>query len=130
VNRGVDVTLVTSRKADTRMIHHAQQSYFEELLSAGVRVLRYPFPDILHSKFILVDDDILTIASSNMDMRSFSQDCDVPLMDTDLEVVWDAVGVPVGYVAVPDRLDLHDWRARWWHEKYRDNVIRCMSGVL
>ena len=130
VNRGVDVTLVTSRKADTRMIHHAQQSYFEELLNAGVRVLRYPFPDILHSKFILVDDDILTIGSSNMDMRSFSQNGEVTLMIIDPEVVRDAVGVLDGYAAVSDQLDLHDWRARPWHEKYRDNVIRLMSGVL
>ena len=65
-----------------------------------------------------------------MDMRSFSQNGEVTLMIIDPEVVRDAVGVLDGYAAVSDQLDLHDWRARPWHEKYRDNVFRLMSGVL
>lgn len=130
VSRGVDVTLVVARKADQVIIHHAQQSYFEELLVAGVRVLRYPDPDVLHAKFILIDDEILTIGSSNMDMRSFSQNGEVTLMIIDPEIVRATDEIVEGYTAVSDQLDLDSWRARAWHEKYRDNAFRLMSGVL
>src|SRR5699024_8088643 len=129
-NRGVDDTLVASRKDDTRMIQHAEQSYVEELLSAGVRLLRYPFTDLVDSTSMLVDGDDLTIGSPNIDIRALSQNGEAPHPIIDPEVGRDAVGVLDGYAAVSDQLDLHDWRARPWHEKYRDNVFRLMSGVL
>src|SRR5699024_1651143 len=76
------------------------------------------------------DDDILTIGSSNMDMRSFSQNGEVTLMIIDPELVRAAVGVLDGYAAVSDQLDLHDWLARPGHQQYRDDVVRLIAGVL
>lgn len=130
VNRGVDVTLVVARKADQVPIHHAQQSYFEELLVAGVRVLRYPDPDVLHSKFLLVDHDLLAIGSSNMDMRSFTQNGEATLLVIDPKMVRATEEVLEGYAAVSDQLDLESWRGRRWYEKYLDNAFRLMSAIL
>lgn len=130
VKRGVDVTLVICQKADQVAIHHAQQSYLEELLEAGVRILRYPAPDVLHSKLVVVDHDILAIGSSNMDMRSFSQNGEVTLLVLDPAVVREADEVLAGYAAVSDELDLRSWRARPWFEKYLDNAFRLLSGLL
>lgn len=130
VKRGVDVTLVICQKADQVMIHHAQQSYLEELLEAGVRILRYPAPDVLHSKIVVVDRDILAIGSSNMDMRSFSQNGEVTLMVIDPEVVRATEAVLAHYEARSDQLDLEQWRARPWYEKYLDNAFRLLSGLL
>ena len=53
------------------MVYHAQRSYYQALLEAGVRIWLYPAPYILHSKHFSVDDDVAVIGSSNMDMRSF-----------------------------------------------------------
>lgn len=130
VKRGVDVTLVICQKADQVMIHHAQQSYLEELLEAGVRILRYPAPDVLHSKVVVVDRDILAIGSSNMDMRSFSQNGEVTLMVLDPEVVRATDEVLKDYEARSNELDLARWRARPWYEKYLDNAFRLLSGLL
>lgn len=130
VNRGVEVTLVVARKADQLMIHHAQQSYFDELLESGVRVLRYPDPDVLHSKFMLVDDDITVIGSSNMDMRSFSLNGEITLMIVDHGVVAATEEVLDDYAAVSEVLEIDGWRSRSRREKYLDNVFRLMSGVL
>lgn len=130
VKRGVDVTLMICQKADQVMIHHAQQSYLEELLEAGVRILRYPAPDVLHSKFVLVDRDILAIGSSNMDMRSFSQNGEVTLMVLDPEVVRATDEILADYASRSDELELTRWRARPWYEKYLDNAFRLLSGLL
>ena len=70
--RGVDVELFVSEAGDQFMVYHAQRSYYEALLRAGVRIYFYPAPAILHSKFFSVDDDVAVIGSSNMDMRSFA----------------------------------------------------------
>ena len=37
---------------------HAQRSYYEALLRAGVRIYLYKSPYILHSKHFTIDDDV------------------------------------------------------------------------
>ncbi|MDO5628598.1 MAG: cardiolipin synthase [Mobilicoccus sp.] len=129
-HRGVEVTLMVSGRADQFLVHHAQQSYYEELMSAGVRITRYPAPDVLHSKFIIVDDDMLVIGSSNMDMRSFGLNYEVSLFVVDPDVVAEADAVFASYAAKSDHLDLQRWRHRPIPTRYADNVCRLFSGLL
>ena len=67
------------------MVYHAQRSYYEALLRAGVRIYLYPAPYVLHSKFFTVDDDVAVMGSSNMDMRSFALNYEVSMMIPDPE---------------------------------------------
>ncbi len=85
--RGVEVELLVSEAGDQFMVFHAQRSYYEALLRAGVRIYLYPEPWILHSKFFSVDDDVAVLGSSNMDMRSFGLNYEVSLMLLGPEVV-------------------------------------------
>ena len=78
--RGVDVELFVSEAGDQFMVYHAQRSYYEALLRAGVRICLYPAPYVLHSKHFTVDDDVAVLGSSNMDMRSFALNYEVSLM--------------------------------------------------
>ena len=54
--RGVDVELFVSATADQFMVYHAQRSYYDALLEAGVRIWLYPAPYVLHAKHFTVDD--------------------------------------------------------------------------
>ncbi len=78
--RGVDVELFVSAVGDQFMVHHAQRSYYQALLEAGVRIYLYPAPYVLHSKHFTIDDDVAVIGSSNMDLRSFALNYEVSLM--------------------------------------------------
>ncbi|GAA3288279.1 cardiolipin synthase [Nesterenkonia halobia] len=128
-HREVDVTLMVSRKADQFMVQHAQQSYYQQLLEAGVRIHRYPDPDVLHSKFMIIDDDVAVMGSSNMDMRSFSLNLEVTLMIVDPEKVRELETVFARYRSVSSLLTLHDWTHRPWHVRYLDNVFRLTSAL-
>ena len=84
--RGVHVELFVSEIGDQGLVWHAQRSYYQALLDAGVQIFCYPAPYILHAKHFSIDDELALIGSSNMDMRSFglnSRDLD----DGALEVV-------------------------------------------
>ncbi len=78
--RGVAVELFVGEVADQPMVYHAQRSYYEVLLRAGVRIYLYPAPYILHAKHMTIDDDLAVIGSSNMDMRSFGLNLEVTLL--------------------------------------------------
>ena len=67
---GVDVRLLVPNRPDKRIVFHASRSYFPELLEAGVKVYEYQ-RGFMHSKIIIVDNELASIGTSNMDMRSF-----------------------------------------------------------
>src|SRR5215208_967983 len=96
--RGVEVTLIVSEIGDQFLVYHAQGSYYEELLKAGVHIYRYQAPVILHSKSISIDDDIAVIGSSNMDIRSFKHNLEVILVCYDTQVVADLREIEAEYM--------------------------------
>lgn len=70
VQRGVDVRLLLPEKIDSAMVFYASRSYYDELLSAGVKI--YERQDaLLHAKTALIDGVWSTIGSTNLDWRSF-----------------------------------------------------------
>ena len=68
--RGVDVCLLVPEKSDSRLVTAAARSYFDELISCGVKVFEYQ-ASMLHSKTMLVDDFMGIIGTANFDNRSF-----------------------------------------------------------
>lgn len=128
-HRDVDVVVLVSKKADQLTVQHAQQSYYQALMEAGVRIFRYPEPDVLHAKFMIVDDDVAVLGSSNMDQRSFSLNLEVTMMIVDGGKVDEMRGIFEGYRSVSEELHLQEWTSRPWHIRYLDNVFRLTSAL-
>ena len=70
VQRGVDVRLLLPGSTDSALVFHASRSYYDEMLSAGVKI--YERKDaMLHAKTALIDVVWSTVGSTNLDWRSF-----------------------------------------------------------
>ena len=78
--RGLHVELFVSEEGDQAMVYHAQRSYYEALLRAGVKIWMYRKPYILHTKSMTIDDEVAIIGSSNMDMRSFGLNMEISML--------------------------------------------------
>jgi cardiolipin synthase A/B len=127
--RGVEVTLIVSEIGDQFLAFHAQRSYYEELLKAGVRIFMYQRPVILHSKYLIIDDDIAVIGSSNMDIRSLELNLEVTLVCYDMQVAAGLQAVTLDYLLRCRPLRLDDWQARPLHLKLFDNIARLTSAL-
>ena len=127
--RGVEVTLIVSEIGDQFLVYHAQGSYYEELLKAGVHIYRYRAPVILHSKSISIDHDIAVIGSSNMDIRSFELNLEVTLVCYNEQVVDKLRRIEEEYISCSRPLHLEDWQARPLHLKLFDNLARLTSAL-
>ena len=68
--RGVDVRLILPARSDSRLVDASARSYFIRLQKTGVRIYQYG-PRMLHTKALLVDDELAVIGSANFDSRSF-----------------------------------------------------------
>lgn len=127
--RGVRVEVLVVRRADQIAVQHAQQSYYEQLLRAGIHIYRYPDPDVLHSKMFTIDDDVAMFGSSNMDMRSFSLNSELTVMVVGAEEVAKLGAIIDLYQSKCERLYLKDWLARPRHKRWLDNVFRLTSAL-
>lgn len=67
---GVAVNLMMTGHPDSKLPYWTAQTYFDSLLSAGVKIYLYK-KGFLHSKTIVVDNLISTVGTCNMDIRSF-----------------------------------------------------------
>ncbi|MEA9984920.1 cardiolipin synthase [Subtercola sp. RTI3] len=127
--RGVEVQLFVSEIGDQALVYHAQRSYYEALLKAGVEVWMYRKPYILHAKHFTIDDDVAVIGSSNMDMRSFSLNMEVSMMVRGASFVREMREVEDGYRALSRRLTLDEWERQPLRSTVLDNLARLTSGL-
>ena len=67
---GVEVSLMIPKKIDHWYVHYASLGYVNELLKYGLKV--YVYNGFIHSKVVVCDDEIITLGSCNIDIRSFS----------------------------------------------------------
>ncbi|MDZ5623040.1 cardiolipin synthase [Nocardioides sp. HM23] len=127
--RGVEVELFVSEEGDQFMVYHAQCSYYQALLEAGVRIHLYPAPAVLHSKHFTIDDDVAVIGSSNMDMRSFALNHEVSMMLTGGDIVTRFRKVEDDYRALSRELTIDEWRQRSKVQRYLDNTMRLTAAL-
>ncbi len=68
--RGVRVRIHTNGpKAEAAVLYHAQRSYYERLLNAGIEIYE-TVADYNHAKVLVVDGEVVIVGSANMDLRS------------------------------------------------------------
>ena len=127
--RGVEVELFVSEIGDQVMVFHAQRSYYEALLRAGVRIHLYRAPTVLHSKHFSIDDEIAVIGSSNMDIRSFSLNMEVSLLVHGRGFVDELRLVEDSYRAASRELALEEWLRRPRGARVLDSLMRLTSSL-
>ncbi len=69
--RGVDIRIMIPSKPDHPFVYWATYYYVGELLEYGAKIYLYDENSFMHAKTIVADDMILTIGTTNMDIRSF-----------------------------------------------------------
>jgi cardiolipin synthase len=129
VDRGVQVELFVSEQGDQAMVYHAQRSYYEALLRAGIRIWMYPKPYILHTKSLTIDDQVAVIGSSNMDMRSFGLNMEVSMLVRGEEFVDEMRVVEDEYRSLSRELTLDEWMQQPLRSTVLDNLARLTSAL-
>jgi cardiolipin synthase len=129
VLRGVEVHVVVSKVVDQPLVNLAQSSYYDQLLSRGVRIHRYR-DYLLHAKNVRIDDELGVIGSSNVDIRSFQLNEEVSLLLIDGGSLTRLREVQDGYLANSEELKLDEWRSRPRLRKVVEGLARMVGPLL
>ncbi|WP_157155124.1 cardiolipin synthase [Diaminobutyricimonas sp. LJ205] len=127
--RGLDVQLFASEVADQPTVYHAQRSYYEALLRAGVKIWLYKSPTVLHGKHFTIDDEVAVVGSSNMDMRSFTLNLEISVMVRGREFVERMREIEEDYRQNSRELTLDEWLKRPFRTQVLDNLARLTAGL-
>ena len=130
--RGVRIDLLVNEQSDQFVVGHAQSSYYQSLLEAGVHIHLYPAPAVLHSKFLVCDpgpDAIAVMGSSNMDMRSFGLNYEISMMNSSGDLKNQLTDLAKQYMDVSRELSLEEWKQRGLFRRYVDNAMRLTSAL-
>ncbi len=82
---GVDVRIMLTGTDNKKIPYWAAFTYFEELLLAGVKIYHYN-AGFLHAKTVMIDSNICSVGTTNMDMRSLhlAYESNVIIFDRDI----------------------------------------------
>lgn len=126
---GVDVQLVLSATNNKRLLLLAQQSYYEELLEAGVRIALYQ-PHFMHAKHLSVDDSVALVSSINLDIRSFALNAEIGLLCYDARVVARMHEIEADYLLHSEMLSLDQWRRRPSWRRSLEGLSRLADSFM
>ena len=129
-SRGLEVELFVSEVSDQFLVFHAQRSYYEQLLRAGVKIYLYAAPAVLHAKHLSIDEDVALIGSTNLDIRALSLHMELMVMVQSREFVAAMRTIEADYRAKSRLLTLAEWQRRPRRDKVFDNLARLTSALM
>lgn len=128
--RGVRVRIHTNgERSEAVVLHHAQRSYYRDLLEAGIEILETN-DDYNHAKVLVVDERTVMVGSANLDMRSAHLNFEVAVVLPDSPELAQAVLATLAQRGatcrrvVPERRDLPMLR------RIVDGFCRLLSPLL
>lgn len=126
---GVDVRIMLPRRTDAVMLGLATRSYFTECLRSGIKLYFYE-PGMLHSKVLIIDDDIASVGSTNFDFRSFEHNFEGNMMIYSEDVNEKLSKIFLEDQANAARIQTDKWKRRPLKQRMKESVWRLMSPIL
>jgi len=126
---GVEVKIILPAKPDHQIVFWGSRSYYTELLLSGVRIFEYQ-KGFIHAKVLIVDGEIVSIGTANMDMRSFNQNFELNAMLYAKDIAAVAEKQFQNDLAESKEVLLEEFSRRSVLNKARESVCRLFSPLL
>ncbi len=83
---GVDVHLIVPGNPDRKIVGVINRSYYSQLLKAGIKIYEVN-STFVHSKVMIVDQEIAMIGTTNLDFRSFNLNFEITSFIKDVGII-------------------------------------------
>ena len=126
---GVEVKLLIPASSDSWISGSATNSYLESMLDAGVRVFRYT-KGFIHAKTMVLDDEICSIGTANMDYRSFEINFEVNAFVYHRETSKQLKAQFLKDLEDSEELILEKWKSRPLRLKLLEALSKLLAPLL
>ena len=128
VNSGVDVRIMIPGVPDKKYVYYATKGYAAEIVKLGAKV--YMHPKFIHSKTMLVDDEISSVGTFNIDMRSFKLHFELTDFIYDRKFNKEMQDIFLADQAQSTPFDKEAVKNRTKKERFMECVMRIFSPLL
>ena len=126
---GVDVRIMTPGIPDKKLTFLLTQSYYEQLLMAGVKIYAYQ-PGFLHAKSFVCDDEIAVVGTINLDYRSLYLHFEDGVWMYRNTVINEIKNDFTQNLDVCDRISLEFCRSRKWPVRLMQGLLRLVAPIM
>ena len=126
---GVDVRLIIPNKPDHIFVYWATITSVAQLIRDGVKVYTYE-NGFIHSKMMIIDDEVASVGSSNMDIRSFELNFEINAFMYDENIVKELKAAFIEDMKVSEELteERYEQRSNWI--KFKQSIAKLASPIL
>lgn len=114
---------------DSLLVRYASNAYNDDLLAVGITILHF-HGGLLHTKSMVVDEEITIFGTVNLDLRSFELNFEVSLIAYDAAFSAATRALQRQYESRSQPLQLLRWRARPRWRRLLENAVQVMSPLL
>lgn len=125
----VDVRIMLPAKSDSAILTYASRSYIRECLLSGIKVYLYE-GGMLHAKTVLVDDEFVSVGSTNFDFRSFEHNFESNVFIYSQEINRQMREIFLEDLTQCVRISPSEWNKRPRWQKIKESIFRLLSPVL
>ncbi|WP_233879695.1 cardiolipin synthase [Virgibacillus halodenitrificans] len=126
---GVKVKIMIPNKPDHPFVYWATLSYIGDLLNAGAEIYIYQ-DGFLHAKTIVVDGEIASVGTANIDVRSFRLNFEVNAFLYDKEVAAKLEDAYNADILLSTQMTKKLYQRRSLGIRFKESVSRLISPVL
>ena len=126
---GVKVKLLVPRVSDSAIVNAAAQSYYAEILDAGVEIYLYK-KGFVHAKTVVADEELAIVGSANMDHRSFELNFEVNSVIYDKGIAQQLRNAFYEDILEADQIDPAVWAKRTKLKQLPEKLSRLLSPLL
>ncbi len=125
---GIDVKIIIPSNPDHYLVYWATRDNLGDFLKAGVKIYTYT-KGFIHSKLMICDDNIASVGTANMDIRSFDMNYEVNAIIYDKEVVNLLETSYLNDLKYCKRVTLEEYNNRSFFSKMLDSIGRVFSPL-
>lgn len=126
---GVDVRIMIPNKPDHPFVYPATLAHVGELLPYGVKILLYE-KGFLHAKTIVVDQEVASVGTTNIDTRSFRLNFEVNALIYDEAIVKQLHDLFLHDSEACSELTIERYETRTKLARFKEAVARLLSPIL
>ena len=128
--RGVVVRiLVPDKHLDSETVRIASKHEWGPLLAKGIQIYEYD-PTMLHCKMLILDSEMVSVGSTNFDMRSFELNDEASLNVYDHAFAGQMTQVFEQDVLQASAYTSQMWQDRPWSEKFAELIVVPIQSQL
>ena len=126
---GVDVSIMIPNKPDHPFVYFATLKNVASLLASGVNVYHYD-NGFLHSKMMIIDDEVASVGTANMDHRSFTLNFEINAFIYDRQIAAQLRDQFNQDLMLSSELTQERYNQRSLWVKFKEAIANLISPIL